>query len=77
MTLSYKLINVRTLARRPGIVFATIVNDQEQICVNATLDYCIQWLEVEATRLTELQPVSDSSPSGGSGDSAGSTSSNH
>lgn len=50
ITLEYSIVNVRTLARKPGFVYATIVDKRGQLCVNATLDYCVEWLEMALER---------------------------
>ncbi len=44
-TFPYQIINVRTNPRKPGFIYATIVDDKNTLCVNATLDYCVKWLK--------------------------------
>jgi hypothetical protein len=44
MTFPYQITNIRTNSRKPGLIYASIVNENNELCVNATLDYCIQWI---------------------------------
>lgn len=50
MQLEYKIVNVRTISRKPGIIYASIVDAQGQLCVNATLDYCVGWIKSELAK---------------------------
>jgi hypothetical protein len=50
MKLGYKIIDVRTTDRKPGFIYATIVDAQGAICVNATFDYCVDWIKREMAK---------------------------
>ena len=41
----YQITNIHTNTRKPGVIYATIVDDKNQLCANATLDYCVKWIK--------------------------------
>lgn len=47
----YQIVNIHTNSRKPGFIYATIVDDRNKLCVNATLDYCINWIRDKHERL--------------------------
>lgn len=53
MTLQYQIVNVRTVSRKPGLIYASVVDSQGQLCVNATLDYCVDWIKNEVAKAAE------------------------
>lgn len=57
MQLEYKIVNVRTISRKPGIIYASIVDAQGQLCVNATLDYCVGWIKCELAKAEVVEAV--------------------
>ncbi len=43
--LPYKIVDIRINARFPRHIYATIVDENGNTCVNATLDYCVRWVK--------------------------------
>jgi hypothetical protein len=44
-TFPYRIKDIHTNSRKPGVIYATVVDDKGVLCVNATLDYCVKWIE--------------------------------
>lgn len=55
----YQIINIRTNPRKPGIIYAEIVDNENRPYVSATLEYCIQWIE---NKYKELFHTSEEHP---------------
>lgn len=47
----YQIIDIRTNPRKPGFIYATLIDDKGNLCVNATLDYCVKWIEEKHSEL--------------------------
>lgn len=43
-TFPYQIVNIHTNSRKPGVIYAAIVDDRNELCVSATLDYCMKWI---------------------------------
>ena len=41
----YQITNIRTNTRKPGFVYASVVDEKGHLMVNATLEYCVDWIE--------------------------------
>lgn len=49
----YQITNIRTNTRKPGFIYATIVDDKNERCVSATLEYCVKWIERKVDELKQ------------------------
>lgn len=56
MKLEYKIVDIRTDSRRPGIIYANIIDENGGLCVSATLDYCVTWIRREVEGNREYDP---------------------
>ena len=65
----YHIVGIRTHAHKPGYVYASVVDADGNLCVNATLDYCAKWIENELLHPTPKTgaPVSNEVELGGGG----------
>lgn len=63
----YQITNIHTNSRHPGFLYATIVDDKNQLCVSATLDYCVNYIK-EAFEHSQVN--NDDPDSGGIGGDA-------
>ena len=57
MKLEYQIVNVCTVARKPGVIYASVTDSQGHVCVTATLDYCVGWIKQNAEKFYCHSPL--------------------
>lgn len=62
MKLEYKLVEIRSFQRHPGYIYASIVDEHGGLVVNATLDYCVRWLERAAQEAIKAEKSNSNKP---------------